>query len=84
MHPAGLWILVAERSAGFGADFVGKWDLVRFGRTTKRLDHRNLTELTDAERRNREAARMSLEYPPVQLTGVPACAIGRGFADART
>jgi REP element-mobilizing transposase RayT len=46
----------------------------------KTTERRSVCELTDAERRQREAARQALAYPPVSIEGHQALAIGRGFA----
>jgi len=76
----GFWLPNDPR--GSWSEFVGKWELVRFGRSTKSLDRRESVALSDAELHQREAARKALRYPPVQFTGVQARAIGRGFAAA--
>jgi len=76
----GFWLPNDPR--GSWSQFVGKWELVRFGRTTRDLPRRNLAELTPGELQQREAARKALKYPPVQFTGRQARAIGRGFAAA--
>jgi REP element-mobilizing transposase RayT len=76
----GFWLPNDPR--GSWSDFVGKWELVRFGKSTKSLERRGLAELTAAELRQREAARRSLKYPPVRFTGVQARAIGSGLAAA--
>ena len=74
----GFWLPNDPR--GSWSDFVGKWELVRFGRTTKSLERRSLLDLTPEELAEREVQRQSLKYPPVQLTGVQALAVGQGFA----
>ena len=76
----GFWLPNDPR--GTWSDFVGKWDLVWFGRTRKSLERRSLAELSDQELAEREAARQSLKYPAVQFTGVQALAIAQGFAAA--
>ena len=76
----GFWLPNDPR--GSWSQFVGKWELVRFGRTTRSLPRRALAELSRAELRQREEARKALKYPPVQLTGLQARAVGRGFAAA--
>jgi REP element-mobilizing transposase RayT len=76
----GFWLPNDPR--GSWSDFVGKWELVRFGRTTKSLARRGLAALTETELRQREEARKALKYPPVRFTGVQARAIGGGFAAA--
>jgi len=76
----GFWLPNDPR--GSWSDFVGRWELVRFGHTTKSLVRRELAELTACELQQREEARRSLKYPPVQFTGIQARAVGRGFAAA--
>jgi len=76
----GFWMPNDPR--GSWSDFVGKWELLRFGRTTKPTDRRELAVLSDADVARREEARRALKYPAVQFTGVQARAIGTGFADA--
>jgi REP element-mobilizing transposase RayT len=78
----GFWLPNDPR--GSWSDFVGKWELVRFGKTTKPHERRQLVELTDAELRQREAARQALKYPPVTFDGPQARGIGRGFARKRS
>ena len=75
----GFWLPNDPR--GSWSDFVGRWELVRFGRTTKSLARRELLELTAEEQRQREAARMSLAYPAVQFSGLQAREIAQGFAN---
>jgi REP element-mobilizing transposase RayT len=76
----GFWLPNDPR--GSWSDFVGRWELVRFGRTTKALSRHDLSQLSEAELAQREEARRSLKYPAVQFTGVQARSIGAGFADA--
>jgi REP element-mobilizing transposase RayT len=76
----GFWLPNDPR--GSWSEFVGKWELVRLGRTTKGRAPRALAALTEAELREREEARKALKYPPVEFTGPQARAIGRGFAAA--
>ncbi|HUT94492.1 MAG TPA: hypothetical protein VMY37_33850 [Thermoguttaceae bacterium] len=74
----GSWLPNDPR--GSWSEFVGKWELFRFGPTTRSLARRGLAMLTEAELREREEARKALNYPPVHFTGLEARAIGRGFA----
>ena len=73
----GFWLPNDPR--GSWSDFVGKWELVKFGRSTKSIERR---ELTEAEERERQEAKQSLMYPPVQFTGLQARAVGQGFAES--
>ena len=66
----GFWLPNDPR--GSWSEFVGKWELVRFGRSTKAAEHRGSAALSSAELREREAARKALRYAPVQFTGVQA------------
>ena len=74
----GFWLPNDPR--GSWSDFVGSWELWRFGPATKSLD-RKLT-LSVSEQRRLDAARRALKYPAVEFTGVQARSIGRGFASA--
>jgi REP element-mobilizing transposase RayT len=74
----GFWLPNDPR--GSWSDMVRKWELVRFGSTTKSHDRRSLEELSLEEIAARDTARRSLAYPPVTLTGLQAAAVGRGFA----
>src|SRR5262245_2269300 len=76
----GFWMPNDPR--GSWSEFVGKWELVRFGRNPNALGSRSLSELTAAEPAAREGVRRSLKSPPVQFSGVQARAIGCGFTDA--
>ena len=73
----GFWLPNDPR--GSWSDFVGSWELVRFGRATKSLAR---MELTPAEEAQRLAAKQALQYPPVQLTDVQVLAVATGFAIA--
>ena len=74
----GFWLPNDPR--GSWSDFVGRWELVRFGKATKSIDR---FELTPAEEAERLAAKRSLKYPPVQFSGLQALTVGKGFATAR-
>ncbi len=71
----GFWLPNDPR--GSWSDFVGKWELVRFGRSTKSLQRH---ELTPAEEQQRQEARRSLKYPPVTFSGLQARGVGQAFA----
>lgn len=75
----GFWLPNDPR--GSWSDFVGRWELLRFGHSTKSLSRRELQELSDEELRLRDAAKKSLKYPAVQFTGGQALQIARGFAE---
>ncbi len=76
----GFWLPNDPR--GSWSDFVGKWELLRFGESTRGSELRHLAQLTPDELNRRDAARKSLKYPPVQFDGSQALAIGKGFATA--
>ena len=73
----GFWLPNDER--GSWSDFVGSWELLRFGkaatvRTRRSLARRAFDPVKRAE------AKQALKYPAVALTGVQARTVGRGFA----
>jgi hypothetical protein len=72
----GFWRPNDER--GSWSDFVGSWELRRFGKaTTVQVRQSLASQPFDSAKRN--AARAALKYPPVTLTGLQARAIARGF-----
>lgn len=77
----GFWLPNDPR--GSWSDFVGSWELLRFGPATK-VETRVSLARQPHDRAARRAAREALKYPAVHLTGVQARAVGRGFgASAR-
>jgi REP element-mobilizing transposase RayT len=72
----GFWLPNDPR--GSWSDFVGAWELVRFGRATKTDERRSLAG-EPHDRRTRVRAKQVLKYPAVRFTGRQARAIGRGF-----
>ena len=73
----GFWLPNDPR--GSWSEFVGAWELLRYGPATKTRETRSLAARPH-DRQARLAAKESLKYPPVQFTGVQARAVGRGFA----
>ena len=73
----GFWLPNDPR--GSWSDFVGAWELFRFGKATK-TDSRLSTAGDPHDEEARLAAKQALKYPPVQFTGQQARAIGQGFA----
>jgi REP element-mobilizing transposase RayT len=73
----GFWLPNDPR--GSWSDFVGSWDLFRYGPATTTNEARSVAHI-DHDRTLRLAAKNALKYPPVQFTGIQARAIGRGFA----
>ena len=74
----GFWLPNDPR--GSWSDFVGSWDLFRFGSATK-TDERHLLTDDPLDHEKRIQAKSALKYPSVQLTGIQARAIGQGFGD---
>ncbi len=64
----GFWLPNDPR--GSWSDFVRRWELVRFGSSTKTLERRDLSDLTSEELAARETAKKSLLFPPVSLSGL--------------
>jgi REP element-mobilizing transposase RayT len=74
----GFWLPNDPR--GSWSDFVGAWELLRFGRATK-TECRASVAGRPHDRQSRLAAKDALQYPAVHFTGLQARAIARGFAD---
>jgi REP element-mobilizing transposase RayT len=72
----GFWLPNDPR--GSWSDFVGAWELLRFGNATKTTERRSLA-WDPHDVALRLAAKQSLKYPPVEFTGLQARAVGRGF-----
>lgn len=75
----GFWLPNDPR--GSWSDFVGSWELFRFGPATKTDTRRSVAGKTH-DRSLRLAAKQALKYPPVRFTGYQASLIARGFATA--
>ena len=73
----GFWLPNDPR--GSWSEFVRKWELVRFGSATKRLERHPLDELSEPERQQRNAAKKSLKYPALSIDGNQAVSIAHGF-----
>ena len=73
----GFWLPTDPR--GSWSDFVGAWELLRCGTTTK-TDTRRSVAGAAHDRVARQAAKRELKRPTVQFAGVQAQSIGRGFA----
>jgi REP element-mobilizing transposase RayT len=76
----GFWLPNDPR--GSWSDFVGAWELLRFGSATKTETRRSVAAASH-DWMNRRAAKSALKYPPLALTGLQARAVGRGFALCR-
>ncbi len=72
----GFWLPNDPR--GSWSDFVGAWELRRFGPATK-VDTRRSVAGRPHNVALRLAAKEALKYPAVKFTGLQARAIGRGF-----
>ena len=72
----GFWLPNDPR--GSWSDFVGAWDLFRYGRATKTTERHSLAH-REHDRNVRLDAKSSLKYPPVHFTGIQARAVARGF-----
>jgi len=75
----GFWLPNDPR--GSWSDFVGAWELVRFGKATKVNTTRSVAAATHDLRLRRET-KTALKHSPVAFTGEQALAVGRGFAQA--
>ena len=73
----GFWLPNDPR--GSWSDFVGKWELVRFGRP----EIHRAKGTVRGRRADAPAAKQALAYPPVEFTGIQARAIGRGLPSCR-
>src|SRR5262245_6080172 len=74
----GFWLPNDPR--GSWSDFVGSWDLFRFGPATKTTERRSVAHRSH-DRAPRLAAKEALKYHAVVLNGLQARAVGWGFAD---
>jgi REP element-mobilizing transposase RayT len=75
----GFWLPNDPR--GSWSEFVGSWELFRFGPATKVTTRQSLATRPH-DRALREAAKQALKYPAVRFTGRQALAVSRGFATA--
>ena len=73
----GFWLPNDPR--GSWSEFVGSWELFRYGPATKTSERRSVAA-RDHDHELRLAAKRALRRPAVQLTGLQARAVGRGFA----
>jgi REP element-mobilizing transposase RayT len=73
----GFWLPNDPR--GSWSDFVGSWELARFGTATKSFERRDVDLRQWAAWR--AAAVAALKHPTVRLNGSQARAVGTGFAN---
>jgi len=71
----GFWLPNDPR--GSWSDFIGSWELLRYGTATKTTDRRSLAQRAH-DHNQRLAAKAALKYPAVELTGEQARAVARG------
>ena len=75
----GFWLPNDPR--GSWSDFVGSWELLKFGCATTTGEKRSLAGLAhDADARR--TAKLGLKYPPVRFNEAQRVAIGAGIAQA--
>jgi len=74
----GFWLPNDPR--GSWSDFVGSWELFRYGPANKTTARRSVA-YRPHDRVSRVAAKKALKYPAVVLNGLQARAVGQGFAD---
>src|SRR5881396_2631635 len=75
----GFWLPNDPR--GSWSDFVGSWELFRYGPATK-TDSTVSVANAEHDQTARAAAKSALLYPPVQFSGEQARAVGMGFAES--
>ncbi len=75
----GFWLPNDPR--GSWSDFVGSWELLRFGPATK-VETRRSVAARPHNARLREATKKALKFPPVIWTESQILVIGRGFHKA--
>jgi REP element-mobilizing transposase RayT len=73
----GFWLPNDQR--GSWSDFVGAWELLKFGKATKTTERRSLA-YEPFDPALRRATKAGLKYPAVNFDGLQARAIERGFA----
>src|SRR6478736_3896722 len=75
----GFWLPNDPR--GSWSDFVRSWELLRFGKATK-VNTRSSVAAVKHDVGKRLAAKQSLKYPQVSLSGVQALSVANGFRTA--
>jgi REP element-mobilizing transposase RayT len=74
----GFWLPNDPR--GSWSDFVGRYELRRYGPATKTTERRSLA-YKEHDHRLRLAAKTAMKYPAVEFTGLQARAVGIGFGN---
>src|SRR3954454_16456949 len=72
----GFWLPNDPR--GSWSDFVASWELFRYGPATKVSTRQSVAHVWH-DRQRRLAAKRTLKYPPVLLSGAQARAVGHGL-----
>jgi REP element-mobilizing transposase RayT len=75
----GFWLPNDPR--GSWSDFVGSWELYRYGTATK-IDTRESLAAAKHNRNERLAAKTALKYPAVSFSDAQVAAIAAGFAES--
>ena len=75
----GFWLPNDPR--GSGSDYIGSWDLFRYGPATKTRGQQSRAGI-EHDHSLRTEAKGALHYPPVILTGRQAVTVVAGFAQA--
>ncbi|MBI2803412.1 MAG: transposase [Planctomycetes bacterium] len=75
----GFWLPNDPR--GSWSDFVGSWDLLRYGKATKTTTRRSVAGVPH-DRELREQAKRALKNPPVQFSDAQIQAVGQGIAES--
>src|SRR3954466_10705002 len=73
----GFWLPNDPR--GSWTDFVGSWELFRYGPATKTTETRSVAH-ADHDRAARRAAKQALKHPAVRFTEDQVRSVARGFA----
>jgi len=73
----GFWLPNDPR--GSWSDFVGKWELYKFGGAATKTDSRKSVAGVSRDATARLKAKTLLKYPPLRLTGKQAIAVAHGF-----
>jgi REP element-mobilizing transposase RayT len=74
----GFWLPNDPR--GSWSDFVGAWELFRYGPATTTSERRSVAHRSH-DVAKRVAAKTALKRPAIRFNGIQARAVGRGFAD---
>jgi REP-associated tyrosine transposase len=75
----GFWLPNDPR--GSWSQFVGRWELFKYGKATK-VDTRRSVAHIPHDSTLRKSSKTAMKYPPVRFTGAQAACIGRGFSTA--